>query len=331
MNKIHFGFRVLLAFGALTIIACYFLPLWQIKLWAPQYPEGLGIEIWHNDLKGDVDVINGLNHYIGMKLLKPEMFPEFAFLKYIIAGFVLYTLFTAWKGNRKWLQIYCIVIGISGLIALGDFYRWGYDYGHNLDPHAPIQVPGMAYQPPVIGYKVLLNFTALSMPDTGGWLIVGLGILSYMILFVDKIKSRKKRNISATMLIGYLTLTFTSCNKATPQINFGTENCDYCKMTIMDNRFGVALVTDKGRTYKFDDINCQTHFVEEKKPALKELYVVTFDKPGNLTDAQIASYKKSQSIKSPMGSGIAAFSNESACKNFATSDSSKCLSWSLLK
>lgn len=331
MNKIHIGFRVLLALGALAVIACYYLPLWQIKLWAPQYPEGLAIQIWHNDLKGDVEVINGLNHYIGMKLLKPEMFPEFAFLKYIIAGFVLYTLFTAWKGNMKWLKIYCIVISISGLVALGDFYRWGYDYGHNLDPHAPIQVPGMAYQPPVLGYKVLLNFTALSIPDTGGWIVVGVGVLAFVALFFEIMKTRKMNKGIVASISVMMMLSLVSCAKITPKINFGSENCDYCKMTIMDNRFGVALVTDKGRTYKFDDMNCEEQYVSENKPTLKELFVVTFDKPGNLVNAEHAYYKKSEDIKSPMGSGIAAFSSEAACTQYATNDGSKCLSLQALK
>ncbi len=321
---------MLLALGGLAVSACYFLPLWQIKLWAPQYPEGLAIQIWHNDLKGDVDVINGLNHYIGMKLLKPEMFPEFAILKYIIAGFILYTLFTAWKGDIKWLKIYCVVISISGMLALGDFYRWGYDYGHNLDPHAPIQVPGMAYQPPVIGYKVLLNFTALSMPDSGGWIIVGTGVLAFVSLFVELMKQRKQKQAGVFSMAIVLISLLPSCSKGTPQINFGSANCDFCKMTIMDNRFGVAIVTDKGRTYQFDDLNCRKRFVDENNPNIKEWYVVAFDKPGTLIDGLKAAYKQGESIKSPMGSGIAAFSSKEACEAFTTAEVATCTTYTNL-
>jgi copper chaperone NosL len=56
-----------------------------------------------------------------------------------------------------------VVLGIAGLI---DFYMWGYDYGHNLNPRAPIKVPGMSYQPPLIGCKQLLNINACSWPHS---------------------------------------------------------------------------------------------------------------------------------------------------------------------
>lgn len=172
-------FRIILALCSISVVSTLFLPIWEIYLWAPQYPEGLSITIWHNDIKGDIDVINGLNHYIGMRHIKPEMFPEFAFLKYIIVCFAIYGLAVAATGSVKLLKIFCISSAIGGVVALADFYRWGYDYGHNLDPTAPINIPGMAYQPPVIGYKDLLNFRALSMPTTGGWIIVSVGIIAF--------------------------------------------------------------------------------------------------------------------------------------------------------
>ena len=65
---------------------------------------------------------------------------------------------------------------LAGL-SMYDFWRWEYDYGHNLDPTAPIKVPGMAYQPPLIGYKKMLNFEALSQPDIGGWFFIIAGAI----------------------------------------------------------------------------------------------------------------------------------------------------------
>ncbi|MCS7284862.1 MAG: hypothetical protein NZ527_04005, partial [Hydrogenobacter thermophilus] len=58
------------------------------------------------------------------------------------------------------------------IIGLADFYKWEYDYGHNLDPSAPIKIPGLAYQPPLIGTKQLLNMTASSFPDIGGYIAI---------------------------------------------------------------------------------------------------------------------------------------------------------------
>ena len=61
---------------------------------------------------------------------------------------------------------------LGAAAGLGDFWKWGYDYGHRLDPHAAIKVPGMSYQPPIIGSKQLLNFHATSWPDVGGWIAI---------------------------------------------------------------------------------------------------------------------------------------------------------------
>jgi len=186
MKKLSLISRIIIAIASLSIIISYFIPVWRIDLFAPQYPEGLVMKIWLNNLSGDIDIINGLNHYIGMKKIGVEMFPEFSFLIYIIAGFILYGLVIAFTGSRKLLLSYLVVSVIGGILTLYDFYRWGYDYGHNLDPHAPIKVPGMGYQPPVLGHKKLLNFDAYSLPDAGGYLIIGVVVIAGIIWLVEK-------------------------------------------------------------------------------------------------------------------------------------------------
>jgi copper chaperone NosL len=184
--------RLAIALSALLMISAYFVPLWQILMWAPQYPEGLEMEIWINDIKGDVKIISALNHYIGMKHIEVSMFPEFGYMIYIV-GFILGVgLLTALVNKRPLLWMYVILIVGAGIGALVDFYLWGYDYGHNLDPTAPIVVPGMSYQPPLIGTKQLLNFTAFSGPDTGGWIFMVSGILAAGALVYEIYQSRKK-------------------------------------------------------------------------------------------------------------------------------------------
>lgn len=190
MKKLHIISRIIIAITSLSIIAAYFVPVWRIDLFAPQYPEGLVMKIWLNNLSGDVDIINGLNHYIGMKKISVEMFPEFSFLIYLVAAFIIYGLVIAFTGNRKILFSYLAVSVIGGVLALIDFYRWGYDYGHNLDPTAPIQVPGMGYQPPIIGHKKLLNFDAYSMPDLGGYIIISVVVVAGIIWFIEKRKHK---------------------------------------------------------------------------------------------------------------------------------------------
>jgi copper chaperone NosL len=185
MKKISTSSRVIIAVTSLVISAAYFFPVWRIDLFAPQYPEGLVLKIWLNNLKGDVDIINGLNHYIGMKKLNVEMFPEFTYLVYLVAGFILYGLVIAITGSRKILFSYLVVSVIGGILAIYDFYQWCYDYGHNLNPDAPIKVPGMAYQPPLIGHKKLLNFDAYSMPDVGGYVIISVVFIAAVIWFLE--------------------------------------------------------------------------------------------------------------------------------------------------
>ena len=178
--------RLLFLLAVLLPGCAVFFPLWQIMMWAPQYPEGLSMKIWVNNLSGDIRVINALNHYIGMKNIEVEMFPEFKFMIWIILGIVLAGLVLVWI-NRRWsIYLFLSFLLLTGFAALYDFYAWGYDYGHNLDPEAPIKIPGLTYQPPVIGTKQLLNFTAYSGPDIGGWLFIISGLLVVFILVMEK-------------------------------------------------------------------------------------------------------------------------------------------------
>ncbi len=183
--------RVLVAVAALLMVSAYFVPLWQILMWAPQYPEGLEMDIWINNITGDVKIISALNHYIGMKHIEVEMFPEFTYMIYIVAFLIGFGLLAAIINRRVMLWSFIGLLLLTGIAALVDFWLWGYDYGHNLDPTAAIVVPGMSYQPPLIGTKQLLNFTAFSGPDIGGWIFVASALISIAALIVE-IKSNKK-------------------------------------------------------------------------------------------------------------------------------------------
>lgn len=168
MKKQH---RIGMAVAALLLAALYVLPIWSIELEAPQYPEGIGLDIYINTIQGkqpqDLQNINGLNHYIGMKPIQPNSIPELKFMPPII-GFLMVTgLVIALWGSRKWVLIWLLLFIALAIVGLVDFYLWEYDYGHNLNPDAAIKVPGMTYQPPLIGSKKLLNFNAISLPHTG--------------------------------------------------------------------------------------------------------------------------------------------------------------------
>jgi copper chaperone NosL len=192
MKKLTTISRLAIAISALLLVSAYFVPLWQILMWAPQYPEGLGMKIWINNITGDVRIISALNHYIGMRHIEVSMFPEFKYMIYIVAFVIAFGLAASIINRRFMLVSYVLIIIGCGIAALVDFYLWGYDYGHNLDPSAAIVVPGMAYQPPVIGTKQLLNFTAFSGPDVGGWIFMVSGLLAVAALVFELYRSRKK-------------------------------------------------------------------------------------------------------------------------------------------
>ena len=175
----------------LALIVVLFVPLWQIELAAPQYPEGLVLKMHPHKLAGNVDIINGLNHYIGMKTLHAEDFIEFTVLPYIIVFFAVFCFLVGiFFKTYKWLIALFSSFVVFGIVAMADFWRWEYNYGHDLDPNAAINIPGMSYQPPLIGYKQLLNFGAYSIPDIGGWLFVLVGA-TLLAAIIVQYKSQK--------------------------------------------------------------------------------------------------------------------------------------------
>lgn len=192
MKPLKFISRILIAIAALLMISAYYVPLWQILMWAPQYPEGLEMDIWINNITGDVKIISALNHYIGMKHIEVQMFPEFTYMIYIVGFLIALGLITSLVNKRFMLWTYVVVLVTTGIAALVDFWLWGYDYGHNLDPTAAIIVPGMSYQPPLIGTKQLLNFTAFSGPDIGGWIFLVSALMVIGTLVFEIYKSKKE-------------------------------------------------------------------------------------------------------------------------------------------
>src|SRR3954467_5610382 len=100
MNNFKWA-RILVLLAAILLAGAFFLPIWQIQLSAPQYPEGLILKIYAKGLAGNVDVINGLNHSIGMQTLHSEDFLEFTLLPFIIGGLVLAAFITAFINKKK--------------------------------------------------------------------------------------------------------------------------------------------------------------------------------------------------------------------------------------
>ncbi len=332
-NKITLVSRALLFICGLGLLAVLFTPIWRIDLQAPQYPEGLRMFIYANKLAGDVNIINGLNHYIGMKTLHDFDFVEFKILSGIIIFFAVLFTIVAIVAKRKWLYVLCFLFVAFGILAMVDFWRWEYDYGHNLNPDAAIIVPGMAYQPPLIGFKQLLNFGAYSMPDIGGWIFVAVGAILLGTVIIEWRKGRKSfihANTLPLAIFGLLTLSLGGCNTDPQPLRIGQDNCDNCKMTISDNRFGAEIVTKKSKVYKFDDEHCIVAFLNSKKITRQEIagiYFTDFTSPHQLINVENAFFLQSPNFKSPMNGNIAAFSNEDSLIHILPQFSGNKISW----
>ena len=183
--------RVLLALASGLLLLALQLPLWRVQLVAPQYPEGLGMVIDAHTVRGatehDLGNINKLNHYIGMKAIDPAAIPELRVMPWLIVGLALFAAIAALVGKRRIAIIWLASFAALGVVGLWDFWKWEYSYGHDLDMvHAIIKVPGMTYQPPLIGSKQLLNFTATSWPASGTYLLALAFVLGVSALVVRR-------------------------------------------------------------------------------------------------------------------------------------------------
>lgn len=189
--------RIIMGLAALILLGLYYIPFWSISMSAPQYPEGIGMFLHIDDVTGhnkhDLQTINTLNHYIGMAEIHKEDFPEFVVMPWIVGFIIALGLIAAVTGNIKLVITWIILMVLLGAVGLVDFYMWGYDYGHNLSPDAPIKVPGMSYQPPLVGCKQLLNINACSWPYTGSIFIGFSMILAAGVVWVEKTKNKLKR------------------------------------------------------------------------------------------------------------------------------------------
>jgi copper chaperone NosL len=333
ISRLQVWIRLVLILCSAGLIAVLFVPMWRIDLQAPQYPEGLMLLIYPNKLAGNVDIINGLNHYIGMKTLHTADFMEFTVLPYIIGFFATAFILVAIIGKRKLLYWLCTLFICFGILAMYDFWRWEYNYGHNLNPEAAIIVPGMAYQPPLIGFKQLLNFGAYSMPHIGGWIFVSVGVLVVFCTIVAWRGSRKiiAKSKLATAVAAIIFITcLSSCTAKPEPIRLGSDNCYFCKMTISDEKFGAEVLTKKGKIFKFDDIHCILSYLKtnEVKPKnIKDIYLSDFCANHQLINSRAALLLKSDNLKSPMNGNIAVFDNNDSLQKIQQRFGGSIVNW----
>ncbi|HHM01521.1 MAG TPA: hypothetical protein ENJ15_00800 [Caldithrix abyssi] len=184
--------KILMITGSLLLLTLFALPLWNITLEAPQYPDPLGLDIHIDKLAdgnnpNDVRNIDLLNHYIGMDRL-PEDMLEFKIFPIVVLVMAILGVLAGLSGKPRLYLTWVIIMAILGVAGIYDFYSWLYHYGHNLNPHAILKFVDkngnpMAYDPPVFGTKQLLNFTVHSYPASGAYTMM-VGIVMAIWAFV---------------------------------------------------------------------------------------------------------------------------------------------------
>ncbi|WP_339610299.1 hypothetical protein [uncultured Planktosalinus sp.] len=188
---------ILMIFGALLLLGLFKFPLWNITLGAPQYPDPLGMNIYIDGIEGveefDIQNIDGVNHYIGMKKIpKAEEMWEFTIFPQVITGMVILGVLIGILGffgkvSYKWFLGWFVLMSVLGIMGMYDFNAWLLDYGTDLDPKAILKLTDadgnpLSYKPPLLGTAHILNFTAHSYPRLGGYGLA-LGMLFTLIAY----------------------------------------------------------------------------------------------------------------------------------------------------
>lgn len=179
MGRLSKKARIWLILSGGFIFSSIFFPWWGMRLIAPQYREGLYIWVYPYKMEGQIDIINGLNHYIGMKKFEEASFPELTYLPYIIGIIAIVTVVIALLRNRTWLAVWFGIVVVLAAVGLFDIYRWLKSFGTDLDPRAPIEMD--PFVPPVFGTNQLANFETFSFFSYGAGL-TGIGMI--IMLFV---------------------------------------------------------------------------------------------------------------------------------------------------
>jgi hypothetical protein len=208
--------KLLMIIGSMLLLLLFVFPLWKITLLAPQYPEPLGLNIHITHLSdgnqfNDVQNIDLLNHYIGMAHLPykanvekgvVEPFKEFVIIPIVVVVLVILGIIFGFIGNRKLYATWLGLLIISGIVGMYDFYNWLYIYGHDLNPNAILKITDkatgemMAYQPPIFGFKQMLNFQVYSYPSTAVYFIGLSFVLVVLALIMSSKNKLKKKTIN---------------------------------------------------------------------------------------------------------------------------------------
>lgn len=156
----------LLAVAAICLLASAALPVWSMKLLAPQYPKGLTVTAYADELTGDVEEIDRLNHYIGMRPLNDAAKLEREIAVFSIVSLALLCA-SAVVVHTKWAAALAFPALSFPFVFLADLAYWLRDSGTNLDPHAPLSSSIKPFVPPVLGEGIVGQFKTIAWVEEG--------------------------------------------------------------------------------------------------------------------------------------------------------------------
>ena len=179
--------RGLLLVAALLLVPAYASPLWNLTMFAPQYPGGLRLDIYSHRLEGgnrgqDLKEINVLNHYIGMRDLAEEDFTEFKWLPFVIGAIGLLILRAIVFGTVGHVLDVAVLFSYFGAFSLWSFAYKLWSYGHSLAPTAAVKVA--PFMPPVFGGQQIANFEVYSYPRLASYALAGTALSLFAALFL---------------------------------------------------------------------------------------------------------------------------------------------------
>ncbi len=175
---------VLVAAAVLLFISI-FLPYWKITLFAPQYPQGLAATMYVNRLTGDVQEIDELNHYIGMKPMGEAAVLERTLSIFIVIGLALLIAAAVYVHNPLAL-ILCIPAVMYPAFFVGDLYFWMRNFGLNLDRNAALSGAIKPFVPPILGEGKIAQFSTTATWEIGLYLSIAASVLILVGLYFHR-------------------------------------------------------------------------------------------------------------------------------------------------
>ncbi len=137
------------------------------------------------------------------------------------------------------------------------------------------------------------------------------------------------KNTIKVILFLFAVITFSACSTEPEAINYGKDQCNFCKMNVVDKMHAAQYVTKKGKQFKFDAIECMVNIINKEKNQddIATLLVADYSHPGSMVDALSATYLISEKIKSPMGANLSGFASKELAQKTQEEFGGELYSW----